>query len=1215
MANLNLYINEASLDSSGYVWAVGRNLSVCDGNGWTYYNSSNSAVPSNGPYFKDTRSISIDPQDNKWIGSAVTSGIDQNLVFYVTGSDVKGGTAWDLSTFGNLGALSPNWEVPTIYACPYGNDVLAFVSPLNGGGGTGASGDIGVTGGYLWRYDKVDETWAEVVKDYTWPHIYEMTAVGTSGGDYEYYLCTNDGLQIIHDGKIDSSTLDGGDLCIPTIVKRNTRNSGIGSDIVYSVSFDEDGNYWLGTDLGLVYWDGTKYYRWDIGGGLGVTKVVARKNGHVFFKLGDPTMVAVSLTNGFYHFNGDTFTNYTTSNSNLTDNRVIDLLLVREKSEFNSATAYNQDLWIIAGNNAVLFDYTLPHVYGTSKYTGTTGWNFVYYTHTTQGLTADTARLPKADKYTWDFPTWTNKDLSPLLNSHPGMDPRNFFLETDFKDLANNTAGNQAYWNNGPVTPYDDAELSKLIPTYTWLQDTTQFTVTSTCKFRDYNVVTGYSSESSIVLGQSSNLNTSFTLTNPNPSGGTGSSEELGFIAFYTDGGQVMGAIPFRGSSTRVLKAVPSLDDSTMYVLGTFKKYIEAGQFVYGSEFPGAANMNVTGVSGPTGAPIGFSNIATPGITASYDYPWILNGATGATSGAYIPDTSVLADRTACFIAEVDFDLGNQVSYGGIDFTQLNEPQASYCLKNFRYFPGASSGYDTRSGAPTATSPATFGNSDLAVSRNSVRLTTNFAGGISTLKNEYGNPDDLFRTPYYIFSDFSGGSYLSNGVTIDLNADLDLKGGFSMGATGISLNNIESLSDSLTYILTGSANNDVVSSGITISHPKPGYYLPFFILNSSSNLGITGGFVRNANKNTAPYTTWINTNKPYKSGSQYYVDFIYTGNSVIRPAPAGTTGFVGGASGSLNIGTLSIKAGGGYQLISTYEALPSAYEDVYNVSLSGVSNTNDNGDYYVSLYYPETPGVTGSAHNIIKRNVTGTYIDSFSTFPSGVTGNQSELSMTVDPEGDLFLAGSNFGVTGPSNLPYPGGTASFVSWGESYKYIVGKSMGDIISRVGSGAWTWVDVHNSNSDLYVPMLSTLFLSNYDSKLFGKKNNRWVLKNAKTGEVLLDVKNVPYFIYTFSSSGYFSIVNSVEDSMGNVYEITKPAFIKVVNQSIPVAADPNPEYVNSADYGYIEPKVDRNSKALDLAKDLTKDQIEILLDSRVQFGSGIVIPNNPDATFTQ
>jgi hypothetical protein len=1327
MANQNLFINQASLDSFGSVWCVGRNVNKFDGDNWFYYNSTNSAVPSSLPYFKDTRSISIDPQNNKWVGCAVTSGIGQDLVFYLSGESVEEGESWDLSNFGSLSSISPNWEVPTIYGCPYGNDVLAFISPLNGGGGTGATGDVGTTGGYLWRYDKFSKNWEEVVQDYTWPHIYDITALGTSNGDYEYYLCTSDGLQIIPDGKIDSSVLLDGLISIPNLIKKNTSNSGIGSNIVYSISFDENANYWLGTQNGLVYWDGQKYYRWDVGGGLGVTKVVARKNGHVFFKIGDPTLVTTSVTDGFYHFNGDTFTNYNQSNSDLIDDRVVDLMLVQEKSNFSTSSAYPGDLWIVSGNNLVLFDYQIPHIYATSKYVGSTGWNFVYYTPTSEGATTDHARLPKADKYTWTFPTWTNRDLNYLITAHPGMDPRNLFLETDFKDIANNRAGEQAYWNNGPVIPIEDQDLAKKIPSNSWLQDTSPFTVTSTCKFRGYNVVTGYSDSPSIVLGQSSNLEESYTLLNPNPTDSSGSPNPVGFIAFYTDGGQVLGCIPFRGSSTYVFKAVPSLDDSTLYVAGAFKKYIEAGKFVYSSEYPGAPDMTATGVSGPTGSPIGFSNIATPGITSSYDYPWILNGPTGATSGIYLPDTSILVDRYGFFLAEVDFDLGNQTSYGGIDFSQGETPQSSYCLKNFRYFPGASSVYDPRPGVPTADSPNKIGSVDLAVSKNSVRMTVNYSGGISLLKNQYGNFGDMPQSPDFIFTNFFGPNYTDGGTVIDLDSYLDLKNGVSIGDTGpntqsLSLDKISGLPDSLTYLLTGTSKYNVSSPGISLIHPKPGYAMPFFILNSSSNSALGGSFIKNSDKNAVGFQNWRNTISPFKSGSQYYLDFLYTGNAIFSNSPNGNIITSPGASGSLNLGTLSVKPGGYYSILSNYEVLPESYEDTYYVSQAGSSDANTDNDYYSSFYYPKTPGSTEKGHLLIKRNVTGTFIDDFSTFPvscysvdfqvtgfnppvngaiayyfspvsgailinasqsgldiSGTLSNIPAASFTisitdsagntgsfvpssisnlgsffqinylngsvtgtlptnmeagaaqicltplaidqfglkyhVSSNSDLFVAGSYYGNNGPLNLPYEGGTGSFVSLLESYKPQTGKSMGEIISRAGSGAWTWFDVHNSERDLYVPMLSTVFLSNYDSKIFGKRNNRWVLSNSKTGEILLDVKNVPYFIYTFTRSGYYSIVNSVEDSAGNVYEISKPAMIKVVNQSIPLADDPNPEYVNSADYGYVETKVDRNSKSFQLAEDLSKERLEILFDNRIQFGSGIFIPDNPDATFNQ
>ena len=118
---------------------------------------------------------------------------------------------------------------------------------------------------------------------------------------------------------------------------------------------------------------------------------------------------------------------------------------------------------------------------------------------------------------------------------------------------------------------------------------------------------------------------------------------------------------------------------------------------------------------------------------------------------------------------------------------------------------------------------------------------------------------------------------------------------------------------------------------------------------------------------------------------------------------------------------------------------------------------------------------------------------------------------------------------------------------------------------------------------------------------------------TGEVLLDVIDVDYFIYTFTDSGYYSIQNSVEDCAGNVYEISKPAFIKVVDQTIPRPDDPNPEFVNSYDYGFVQPFIGQGSEYDKLGKDLSEQQKEIMLQNLVPFGSALIILDNPDATF--
>jgi len=107
---------------------------------------------------------------------------------------------------------------------------------------------------------------------------------------------------------------------------------------------------------------------------------------------------------------------------------------------------------------------------------------------------------------------------------------------------------------------------------------------------------------------------------------------------------------------------------------------------------------------------------------------------------------------------------------------------------------------------------------------------------------------------------------------------------------------------------------------------------------------------------------------------------------------------------------------------------------------------------------------------------------------------------------------------------------------------------------------------------------------------------------------------HFIYTFTEAGYYTIQNSVEDSAGNVYLITKPAFIKVVNQSVASASDPNPEFVNSVDYGYPPVMPLEKNSSYRLSKSLLDQQAQILKDSVEPFGSGLVTPDDPYDTFS-
>jgi PKD repeat protein len=145
------------------------------------------------------------------------------------------------------------------------------------------------------------------------------------------------------------------------------------------------------------------------------------------------------------------------------------------------------------------------------------------------------------------------------------------------------------------------------------------------------------------------------------------------------------------------------------------------------------------------------------------------------------------------------------------------------------------------------------------------------------------------------------------------------------------------------------------------------------------------------------------------------------------------------------------------------------------------------------------------------------------------------------------------------------------------------------------------------------MSTVFFSNYASNIYGKQNNVWILTDSRTGQEILNVKSTPYFIFTFTEIGNYTIYNKVEDSAGNVYSITKPGYIEVVNHKEKNPDDRNPDQVDSFDYGVPDAFAGRNYEVKKLGKSLAEEELRILKQNQIPFGVEVVIPNNPDATF--
>ena len=231
-----------------------------------------------------------------------------------------------------------------------------------------------------------------------------------------------------------------------------------------------------------------------------------------------------------------------------------------------------------------------------------------------------------------------------------------------------------------------------------------------------------------------------------------------------------------------------------------------------------------------------------------------------------------------------------------------------------------------------------------------------------------------------------------------------------------------------------------------------------------------------------------------------------------------------------------------------------------------------------------------------------------------------DITVFNDMASNIFFSGFNsLGITAyidfgdPSVIDIPV-TTGFAYLLKQYDPNLGINEGNIISRPGSDPWVWCDSHvKEQGSFEVPLMSTIVFNNYTSEIYGKNTNKWVLSNSVTGDEILNIKYSPYFIYTFTEEGEYTIYNEVLDSEGNVYATTGNGFIKVIDHKKIRIPGRKTGPINSVNYGVDEPFNDVSYQGQKLKKDLIKQQKEIQDKNKVKFSPGIVIPNNPDSTY--
>lgn len=207
-------------------------------------------------------------------------------------------------------------------------------------------------------------------------------------------------------------------------------------------------------------------------------------------------------------------------------------------------------------------------------------------------------------------------------------------------------------------------------------------------------------------------------------------------------------------------------------------------------------------------------------------------------------------------------------------------------------------------------------------------------------------------------------------------------------------------------------------------------------------------------------------------------------------------------------------------------------------------------EYTSPNYYKSPQG--DSDVLLLKYEKGGTLIDIVS---SGGINKDEGMSISLDSDDNAYITGY---VTGSAKFfnwknVDNGGQDIFIAKIPNARYINGNKIGDICSWFGSDSWSSGDAKLSKSEFEVPIGTTVIFNPIDSFIPGKKNHTWRLTYEPTDELLIDIKDAQSFIWTFNKPGFYTLYSSIEDSNGNVSVFERKGYVLVIDHKKPAPGD--------------------------------------------------------------
>jgi hypothetical protein len=436
---------DVAWDGDGDVWVTGEDVVKFDGTNYVVYNSSNSVVPGTGIL---TNVIIVDRNDEKWIG------IDNNMIPLVKINDLDHTKSLSYS----VDDFVDNSGTPVCPSSP-GSVKVIEINSNNGDIFAHFSSSVSSYTGLLY-YDSMAKSW----------NLYTTSNSDILSNDirdiklefYEYkkwylWVTTSSGI----------SRFDG-------VGFRNytSSNSGLPSDDIYSIEIDRQGNKWIGTDNGLVYWDRSKWKVWnnstnpEISNGK-FLNIIETGNSNIWFMI-DPS--SSSGNTELYFFDGYNFVKNLYRNDGTT--------LINPKANYYGKSILSAP-WKVIKDDLTIFpknivgltetgeifkiDYIIPHIHAQSKFSGMDGWNFIYH-ESSSGL-----KLDSVDKYSWYKPIWNSYSIDYLKDQFPSLNLDDVFLYAPLRDILNKEASKEEYWKNPPIERILSKKSRSLLNDFEWV--------------------------------------------------------------------------------------------------------------------------------------------------------------------------------------------------------------------------------------------------------------------------------------------------------------------------------------------------------------------------------------------------------------------------------------------------------------------------------------------------------------------------------------------------------------------------------------------------------------------------------------------------------------------------------------------------------------------------------------------------------------------------